>query len=73
MLTMMLNDIGLETVGLHGMISQRQRLAALSQFKSNVVKILVATDVASRGMLVFFFFFFNIYLFIDRFNLQSKC
>ncbi|XP_026688251.1 probable ATP-dependent RNA helicase DDX49, partial [Diaphorina citri] len=49
-LTMMLNDIGLETVGLHGMISQRQRLAALSQFKSNVVKILVATDVASRGL-----------------------
>uniref|UniRef100_A0A8D8TM49 RNA helicase n=1 Tax=Cacopsylla melanoneura TaxID=428564 RepID=A0A8D8TM49_9HEMI len=49
-LSMMLNDIGLRTVGLHGMISQRQRLAALSQFKSNVVKILVATDVASRGL-----------------------
>jgi ATP-dependent RNA helicase DDX49/DBP8 len=31
-------------------MSQPQRLSALSKFKSGVVKILVATDVASRGL-----------------------
>lgn len=47
---MMLNDVGFENVALHGMISQSQRLAALARFKSNVVKMLIATDVASRGL-----------------------
>ena len=31
-------------------MSQAARLASLAQFKSNYVKILVATDVASRGL-----------------------
>nr|CAD7607122.1 unnamed protein product [Timema genevievae] len=47
---MILNEVGYENVYLHSMTPQRQRLAALSQFKSNVVQILVATDVASRGL-----------------------
>lgn len=47
---MMLNDVGFENVALHGMISQSQRLASLAQFKSNMVKMLIATDVASRGL-----------------------
>lgn len=47
---MMLNEVGFENVALHGMISQSQRLAALARFKSNVVKMLIATDVASRGL-----------------------
>lgn len=47
---MMLNDVGLENVALHAMISQAQRLAALAKFKSNTVKMLIATDVASRGL-----------------------
>lgn len=45
----MLNEVGIENVALHAMIPQAQRLAALNRFKSNRVKILIATDVASRG------------------------
>ena len=29
---------------------QRERLSSLSQFKSNQTKVLIATDVASRGL-----------------------
>lgn len=47
---MMLNEVGFDNVALHGMIPQSQRLAALSRFKSNVIKMLIATDVASRGL-----------------------
>lgn len=47
---MMLNDVGFENVALHAMIKQRQRLAALARFKSNTIQILIATDVASRGL-----------------------
>lgn len=47
---MTLNEIGFQNVALHGMISQKKRLAALALFKSNNVKILIATDVASRGL-----------------------
>lgn len=47
---MMLNDVGFENVALHAMIKQAQRLAALARFKSNTIKILIATDVASRGL-----------------------
>ncbi|KAL3265888.1 hypothetical protein HHI36_010079 [Cryptolaemus montrouzieri] len=49
-LSMMLNDVGFENVALHGMLKQKMRLAALAQFKSNTIKILIATDVASRGL-----------------------
>lgn len=47
---MMLNEVGFDNVALHGMIKQKLRLAALSKFKSHTVKILIATDVASRGL-----------------------
>lgn len=49
----MLNEVGFENVALHSMISQSQRLAALNRFKSNRVRILIATDVASRGIIKF--------------------
>ncbi|XP_031839902.1 putative ATP-dependent RNA helicase Dbp45A isoform X2 [Nomia melanderi] len=49
-LSMTLNEIGFKNVALHAMIKQRDRLAALSQFKSNHTKILIATDVAARGL-----------------------
>ncbi|KAG1712200.1 putative ATP-dependent RNA helicase DDX49 [Nymphon striatum] len=49
-LFMMLNDLGFQCVALHSMISQKERLASLSKFKSNVSRILIATDVASRGL-----------------------
>lgn len=47
---MTLNDVGFETVALHSMISQKERLAALAKFKSNTIKMLIATNVASRGL-----------------------
>lgn len=50
LLHMTLNDVGFDTVSLHAMISQRYRLAGLAKFKSHVSKILIATDVASRGL-----------------------
>ena len=46
----LLNDAGLKSVGLHGDKSQGQRNRALAQFKSGSRKILVATDVAARGL-----------------------
>lgn len=49
-IAMMLNQFDYAAVSLHSSKSQRERMAALSQFKSNQVRILVATDVASRGL-----------------------
>jgi len=49
LLSMTLNDVGFENVALHAMIRQKERLAALTQFRSNIIRILIATDVASRG------------------------
>lgn len=50
LLSTALNEVGYENAALHGMITQKQRLAALAKFKSGTIKILIATDVASRGM-----------------------
>lgn len=47
---MTLNEIGYKNVCLHGYMKQRERVAALNQFKSNYVRVLIATDVASRGL-----------------------
>ena len=49
-LYLMLNDLGIEAVCLHSMITQQERFSALARFKSSMVKVLVATDVASRGL-----------------------
>ena len=46
----MLNELGIEAVTIHSMIPQKERLASLARFKSSHVKVLVATDVASRGL-----------------------
>jgi ATP-dependent RNA helicase RhlE len=46
----MLNASGLHSVGIHGDKSQGQRNRALAQFKSGASRILVATDVAARGL-----------------------
>ena len=46
----MLWKCDLPCVALHSLKSQGERLAGLATFKSGVVKILVATDVASRGL-----------------------
>lgn len=41
---------GLEAFAIHGNKSQNQRVRALDGFKSGKVKILVATDIAARGI-----------------------
>ncbi|ENN76440.1 hypothetical protein HUJ04_009154 [Dendroctonus ponderosae] len=50
LLSITLNEVGMDNVALHAMIPQAQRLAALNRIKSIRVKILIATDVASRGL-----------------------
>jgi len=45
-----LTKSGLPAVAIHGNKSQSQRQRALNDFKSDKVKILVATDVAARGI-----------------------
>ena len=46
----MLRNLGFQAVCLHGKLSQPKRLGALNRFKSGERNILVATDVASRGL-----------------------
>ena len=41
---------GYNTGGLHGDMSQGQRDGVMKQFKTKNITILVATDVASRGI-----------------------
>uniref|UniRef100_A0A7S4AEU3 RNA helicase n=1 Tax=Pseudo-nitzschia australis TaxID=44445 RepID=A0A7S4AEU3_9STRA len=45
-----LNEVGVENVALHSLLTQNRRLAALGKFKSQQVRVLVATDIASRGL-----------------------
>lgn len=46
----MLRNLGFGGVPIHGQMSQPKRLGALNKFKSGERSILVATDVASRGL-----------------------
>lgn len=46
----LLNSRGLDIVAIHGDLSQAQRTHALEQFKSGRSSLLLATDVASRGL-----------------------
>ncbi|KAI8478681.1 putative ATP-dependent RNA helicase ddx49 [Branchiostoma belcheri] len=50
LVAMMLTKLKFSCVAIHSKMSQRARLASLAKFKSNVVKVLIATDVASRGL-----------------------
>jgi len=45
-----LRSLGFSSVSLHGKMSQTQRLGALNQFKASNKKVLVATEVGSRGL-----------------------
>lgn len=49
-ITLMLRNLGFGAVCLHGQLSQQKRLGALNKFKAGHKNILVATDVASRGL-----------------------
>jgi ATP-dependent RNA helicase RhlE len=45
-----LEQKGIKTAALHSNRSQNQRLKALKDFKSGTVRVLVATDIAARGI-----------------------
>ncbi|CAN6674788.1 pre-mRNA-splicing ATP-dependent RNA helicase Prp28p [Trichomonascus vanleenenianus] len=45
-----LNDAGFKAVTMHGSKSQEQREQSLSQLRSGAAQVLVATDVAGRGI-----------------------
>jgi len=45
-----LENDGIETAAIHGNKSQPQRMRALAQFKEGDVRVLVATDIAARGL-----------------------
>ncbi|WP_100643664.1 ATP-dependent RNA helicase DbpA [Alteromonas facilis] len=45
-----LNASGFSAVGLHGDLEQRDRTAMLAMFASGSARVLVATDVAARGL-----------------------
>lgn len=49
-ITRMLRNLGMSAVSLHGQMNQSKRLGALNKFRAKQRSILVATDVASRGL-----------------------
>ena len=49
-LTLMLRNLGFKAVCLHGQMTQEKRLGALNKFREGSRNILIATDVASRGL-----------------------
>ena len=49
-LAQQLSDDGIHAVAIHGNKSQGARTKALAEFKANKVRVLVATDIAARGL-----------------------
>ncbi|KPI88452.1 Atp-dependent RNA helicase-like protein [Leptomonas seymouri] len=49
-LVKLLEVLGIAVVGLHASMQQRQRLKFIDKFKKGDIRVLVATDVASRGL-----------------------
>lgn len=49
-LTLVLKGLMIRSTALHSRLTQRERLASLSLFKSLVVPVLVSTDVGARGL-----------------------
>ncbi len=46
----MLRELGFDAACLHGQMTQPRRLGALAKFQAQQTNILIATDVASRGL-----------------------
>ena len=46
----MCRKFNIACVEIHSLMKQRLRMASLASFKSSQVKVLFATDVASRGL-----------------------
>ncbi|HNR45626.1 MAG TPA: DEAD/DEAH box helicase [Anaerolineaceae bacterium] len=49
-LSMLLSNAGISTTSLQGNLSQGQRQLAMDGFRSGRVKVMVATDIAARGL-----------------------
>ena len=49
-LSSILSDFGYRCAGLHGDMKQNQRNAVMRDFKSGRIRLLIATDVAARGI-----------------------
>eukprot|EP00594_Rhizosolenia_setigera_P007919 CAMPEP_0178970888 /NCGR_PEP_ID=MMETSP0789-20121207/19883_1 /TAXON_ID=3005 /ORGANISM="Rhizosolenia setigera, Strain CCMP 1694" /LENGTH=370 /DNA_ID=CAMNT_0020657625 /DNA_START=940 /DNA_END=2052 /DNA_ORIENTATION=+ len=49
-ISQLLSELNVDCIPLHSLLSQNRRLASLGKFKSQLTRILVATDVASRGL-----------------------
>ena len=49
-IALLLRNLGFNAIPLHGQMSQTKRLGALNKFRSKARSILLATDVASRGL-----------------------
>ena len=49
-LAFLLWSLGFKAVPIHGQLSQSSRLGALNKFRSGERNILIATDVAARGL-----------------------
>lgn len=49
-IAILLRSLGFGAIPLHGQLSQSSRLGALNKFRAGSRKILVATDVAARGL-----------------------
>ncbi|CAG8689470.1 5521_t:CDS:2, partial [Funneliformis caledonium] len=50
LLRVMLVELDIRCTSLHSTMSQQERLNSLGKFKAEVVKVLIATDVGSRGL-----------------------
>lgn len=50
LLTLALKELEIASTCLHSQLTQAERVKALTAFKSRYVKVLIATDVASRGL-----------------------
>lgn len=49
-ITIMLRSLGFSAIPIHGQLSQSARLAALDKFRSKSRNLLIATDLAARGL-----------------------
>lgn len=49
-IAIMLRNLGFKAIPLNGKMTQTKRLAALNNFKTKTSHVLIATDVASRGL-----------------------
>jgi ATP-dependent RNA helicase DDX49/DBP8 len=49
-LALFLTEMGIPNVALHSQVKQAQRIANLTSFRNSYSKVLVATDIAARGL-----------------------